>query len=133
MSNCRIWVPILALILLIAGAGSAQATGSNKEVLPAQAMSGIVMEALETGKILLASNDKIMVVLKQDYGLKPGDALEIFQPLDPKKKEDDKALYKKIGLGIVIEKIDARNVLCIIESSSKEISLGDLVRVVVPR
>ena len=132
MRKYRIWIPIIASIVAITGAISVQAD-SSKEVQPVQAMSGIITDALETGKILLASSDKIVVSFKKDYGIKPGDYLEIFEPLDPKKKGGEENLFKKIGLGIIVEKIDVQQAVCIIDSSVKEISLGNLVRVVTPR
>jgi len=96
-------------------------------------MSGIIKGTFEPRKLLLSSNDKIVIDLKKVYGMKPGDYVEIYQPLDPEKKEDDEALYRKIGLGIIIEKIDEKKAVCIIDSSIKEISVGDLVRVVNPQ
>jgi len=134
MSRYRRWIqmlnPVLFILILI---GLAQADNSQKEVLPAYAMSGIIKGTFEPGKLLLSSNDKIVIDLKKVYGTKPGDYVEIYQPLDPEKKEDDEALYRKIGLGIIIEKIDEKKAVCIIDSSIKEISVGDLVRVVNPQ
>jgi len=134
MSRYRRWIQrlnqVLFILILI---GLAQADNSQKEVLPAYAMSGIIKGTFEPGKLLLSSNDKIVIDLKKVYGTKPGDYVEIYQPLDPEKKEDDEALYRKIGLGIIIEKIDEKKAVCIIDSSIKEISVGDLVRVVNPQ
>lgn len=134
MSKYRYWIqilnPILFILILI---GPAQADNSTKEVLPAYSMSGILKGTFEPGKLLLSSNDKIVIDLKKVYGTKPGDYVEIYQPLDPEKKEGGEALYRKIGLGIIIEKINEKEAVCIIDSSTKEISVGDLVRVVNPR
>ena len=134
MSRYRRWIQMLNQVLFILILiGLAQADNSQKEVLPAYAMSGIIKGTFEPGKLLLSSNDKIVIDLKKVYGTKPGDYVEIYQPLDPEKKEDDEALYRKIGLGIIIEKIDEKKAVCIIDSSIKEISVGDLVRVVNPQ
>jgi len=134
MSRYRHWIQILNPILLILILISlAQAENSKKEVLPASSMSGIIKGTFEPGKLLLSSNDKIIIELKEIYGTKPGDYVEIYQPLDPKEKEGGEALYRKIGLGIIIEKIDEKKAVCIIDSSQKEISVGNLVRVVSPR
>jgi hypothetical protein len=122
--------PILSIFILVS---LAQADNSQKEVLPAYSMSGIIQGAFEPRKLLLSSNDKIVIDLKNVYGTKPGDYVEIYQPLDPEKKWDDEALYRKIGLGIIIEKMDEKKAVCIIDSSIKEISVGDLVRVVNPQ
>jgi len=134
MSRYRHWIqilnPILFILILIS---LAQAENSKKEVLPASSMSGIIKGTFEPGKLLLSSNDKIIIELKEIYGTKPGDYVEIYQPLDPEEKEGGEALYRKIGLGIIIEKIDEKKAVCIIDSSQKEISVGDLVRVVNPR
>jgi hypothetical protein len=130
----RHWIqilnPILFVLILI---GVAQADNGKKEVLPFYSMSGIIAGTFEQGKILLSSNDKIIIDLNKGYEMKPGDYVEIYQPLNPEGKKDDQALYRKVGLGILIERIDERHAVCIIDSSVKEISVGDLVRVVNPR
>lgn len=130
----RRWIqilkPILFILILIS---PAQADNTKKEVLPAHSMSGIIKGTFEPGKILLSSNDKIIIELRKIYGTKPGDYVEIYQPLDPEKTGDGETSYRKIGLGIIVEKIDEKNAVCIIDSSTKEISVGDLVRVVNPR
>jgi len=134
MSRYRRWIQILnSFLFILLLISLAQADNSQKEVLPAYSMSGIIKGTFEPGKLLLSSNDKIVIDLKKVYGTKPGDYVEIYQPLDPEKKEDDEALYRKIGLGIIIEKIDEQKAVCIIDSSIKEISVGDLVRVVNPQ
>ncbi len=134
MSRYRHWIrilnPILFFLILIS---LAQADNSKKELLPAYSMSGIITGTFEQGKILLSSNDKIVIDLNKAYGIKPGDQIELFQPLSPGSEIQDNTLYRKIGLGIIIEKMDERKAVCIIDSSIKEISVGDLVRVVNPR
>ena len=134
MSRYRRWIqlfnPILFILILIS---LAQADNSQRELLPAVSMSGIITGTFEHGKLLLSSNDKIVIDLNKDYGIKPGDQIELFQPLSPGSEIQDNTLYRKIGLGIIIEKIDEKKAVCIIDSSTKEISVGDLVRVVNPR
>ena len=134
MSRHRHWIqilnPILFMLILI---NSVQADNLKKEILPAYTMSGIITGTFEPGKILLSSNDKIVIDFNKDYGVKPGDHIEVFQPLSPGSEIQDNTLYRKVGLGIILEKIDERKVVCIIDSSTKEISVGDLVRVVNPR
>ena len=130
MSRCRICICILVAIVFFAATDAVRAENRSKEVLPADFMSGTITTSFESGKILLASNDKIIIDFKTDYGIKPGDYLEIFQALALDKKEDEDGLYRKIGLAIVIEKIDPRHAVCIIDSSVKEVAVGDLVRVV---
>ena len=134
MRRYRYWIqlinPIIFILILIS---LAQAENSKKEVLPASSMSGIIKGTFEPGKLLLSSNDKIVIDFKKAYGTKLGDYVEIYQPVDPEEKEDGEAIYRKIGLGIIIEKIDEKKAVCIIDSSQKEISVGNLVRVVNPR
>jgi hypothetical protein len=122
--------PILFVFILVS---PAQADNSNKEVLPASFMSGNIKGAFDSGKLLLSANDKIVIDLIKVYGTKPGDYVEIYQPLSLEKQEAEEALYRKIGLGIIIKKIDEKKAVVIIDSSIKEISIGDLVRVVNPR
>jgi hypothetical protein len=134
MSMPRYWIQILKPILFILILVSpAQAENSKKEVLPASVMSGFISGTFEAGKLLLSSNDKIVVDLITTSGTKLGDGVEIYQPLDPEKKEGDGVLYRRIGLATIIEKIDEKKAVCIIDSSIREISVGDLVRVVNPR
>ena len=87
MSRYRHWIqilnPILFILILIS---PAQADNSKKEVLPAFSMSGIITGTFEPGKLLLSSNDKIVIDLNEDHGMKPGDHVEIYQPLDPEEK-----------------------------------------------
>jgi hypothetical protein len=125
----QLFSPILFVLILT---GLAPADNGKKEVLPFGAMSGIIQGTFEPGKILLSSNDKIVISLNQGYRAKPGDFLEIYQPLDSERQKDGQAFYRKVGLGIIIEKIDEQHAVCIIDSSVKEISVGDLVRVVNP-
>lgn len=132
MSRARICICIFVTIVFFAATDSARTENRNKEVLPVDFMSGIITMPFEAGKILLASNDKILIGFNKDYGIKSGDYLEIFQALDPDEKEDENGLYRKIGLSIIIEKIDPTHAVCIIDSSVKEVAVGDLVRVVHP-
>ena len=134
MSSYRRWMqmlnPILFILILIS---LAQADTSKKEVLPASAMSGIISGTFEAGKLLLSSNDKIVIDFITTYGTKLGDSVEIYQPLDPEKKEGGATLFRRIGLALIIEKIDEKKAVCIIDSSIKEIAVGNLVRVVTPQ
>ena len=134
MSRYRHWIQILKPILFILILVSlARAENGRIEVLPGSSMSGIIKGSFEPGKLLLSSNDKIVIELNKVYGIKPGDQIEFFQPLSPGSEIQDNTLYRKIGLGIIIEKMDERKAVCIIDSSIKELSVGDLVRVVNPR
>ena len=64
MSMPRYWIQILKPILFILILVSpAQAENSKKEVLPAYSMSGIIKGTFEPGKLLLSSNDKIIIDL----------------------------------------------------------------------
>ena len=78
MSRYRYWIqlinPIIFILILIS---LAQAENSKKEVLPAVSMSGIIAGTFEHGKLLLSSNDKIVIDLNTPYGIKPGDQIVI--------------------------------------------------------
>lgn len=134
MSMLRHWIQIFSSLLFVLILISlAQADNNKKEVLPASVMSGFISGTFEAGKLLLSSNDKIVVDFITTSGTKLGDSVEIYQPLDPEKKEGDGVLYRRIGLAIIIEKIDEKKAVCIIDSSSKEIAVGNWVRIVTPR
>jgi hypothetical protein len=133
MGASKRWLQVISpVILLILAVGMARAD-SDHEIQPGSAMSGIISGTLEGGKLLLAANDKVIVDLKQVFGIKPGDYAEIFQPLNTEEKEKEKVLYKKVGLGIILENIDGKKAVLIIDSSIKEITVGDLVRLGAPR
>ena len=122
-----------AVILLATGLALASADQGNKEVLPFESMTGVISGTLEPAKILLSSNDKIIIDLNGAPGIKPGDYVEVFQPLDLKTSEKGKPFFRKVGLAIIIEKLNETKAVAIIDSSVKEISVGDLVLVVNPR
>ena len=105
----------------------------NREIRPASHMSGTIIAPLETGKQILSSGDKIVVGLAGKFEVKPGDYLEIFQSLSRVSDESPDPSLRRIGLAIFIEKIDERRILCIIDRSAKEVSLGDWVFIVPSR
>jgi hypothetical protein len=99
----------------------------NREIRPASQMSGIIIAPLESGKQILTAGDKFIVGLAKKFEVKPGDHLEIFNPPPGGQKESLDPFFQRIGLAVFLEKIGEKSILCIIDHSAKEVSVGDWV------
>jgi len=129
----RTWViPFVGWICLAASLVWAEER-VNREIRPASHMSGTIIAPLETGKQILSSGDKVVVGLAGKFEVKPGDYLEIFQSLSRESDESPDPSLRRIGLAVFLEKIDERRILCIIDRSAKEVSVGDWVFIVPSR
>lgn len=100
---------------------------AGREIRPASHLSGTIMAPLESGKQILSTGDKIVVLLVKKMEIKVGDHLEIFQPLAQGPKDSADPLFQRIGLAVFLEKIDEKRLLCIIDHSAREVSVGDWV------
>lgn len=99
----------------------------NREIRPASQMSGTIIAPLESGKQILTAGDKFIVGLVKKFEVKPGDHLEIFNQPSLGQKESPDPFFQRIGLAVFLEKIDAGRILCVIDHSVKEVSVGDWV------
>lgn len=101
--------------------------GASQEIRPPSQLSGTIVSPVEERKQALSSGDKIFVTLDKTCPVKKGDTLEIFQqaylPLD------DKTAFPFVLAGkvVILEIINERLLLGVIESSSKEIAVGDRI------
>jgi hypothetical protein len=129
----RTWViPLIGWICLAASLTWAEER-VNREIRPISNMSGTIISPLETGKQILSMGDKIVVGLAGKIEVKPGDHLEIFQSLSREPDESLDSSLRRIGMAVFLEKIDERRILCIIDYSVKEVSVGDWVFLVPSR
>jgi hypothetical protein len=126
---------LLLLILWSCLAASAAWTQekADRELRPASHLSGTIIAPLESGKLILSSGDKVLVFLVEKMRVKTGDHLEIFQPLSTGKNDLPDPLFRRVGLAVLLEKIDERSMVCIIDHSAKEITVGDRVFLVPSR
>ena len=103
------------------------ALGASKEIRPASQMNGWITAPLEEGKQALSTGDKVMVTLGKLRPVKKGDQLEIFQPIVTREESQKEGLMTRVGRGVVLEISDQGIILCVIESSIREIGVGDRI------
>jgi hypothetical protein len=106
---------------------------TNREIRPASHLSGTIVAPLESGKQILSTGDKIVVFLVKKMEIKIGDHIEIYQSLSRGQKDSPDPLFQRVGLAIFLEKIDEKSLLCIIDHSTKELTVGDRVFLVPSR
>jgi hypothetical protein len=121
------WVFNLSVILGVFLCSFTWVFGASQEIrLPSQ-LSGTIISPLEERKQALSSGDKIFVTLNETHPVKKGDSLEIFQQAYLAIDGKPASHFVRVGEVIVLEIINERLLLCIIESSSKEIAVGDRI------
>ena len=103
------------------------AFGASREIRQADQMSGTIIAPLEERKQALSAGDKVFIALDKNRTVKKGDLLEIYQPVPL--VLDGKPLfnYARAGEVIVLEPVNDRLLLGVIESSNKEIAVGDRI------
>lgn len=103
------------------------AFGASQEIRPPSQLSGTIASPVEKRKQALSSGDKIFVTLDRSHPVKKGDILEIFQQSDLMNDGNPTFLFVRAGEIIILEIINDRLLLGIIESSIKEIAVGDRI------
>lgn len=121
------WVFNLFVILGIVGGSFTWVLGASQEIRPASQFSGTIVSPVEERKQALHSGDKIFVSLATALPVKKGDTLEIFQEADLILDGKPAFPFVKAGEVIVLEVVNERLLLCVIESSTKEIAVGDRI------
>jgi hypothetical protein len=102
-------------------------SGNSKELRPASQMNGWITVPLEEAKQALSTGDKILVALEKPRPVKKGDKLEIFQSIVSRQEAPKDGLMNKVGRAVVLEINDQGILLCMIESSIREIGVGDRI------
>ena len=125
MTNIIKWVLSLFVVLVIVYGSFACVFGASQEIRQASQMSGTIVAPVEERKQALSSGDKIFVSLDKTRPINKGDILEIYQqaflPIEKKLTSH----FTWAGQGTILEIINERLLLCVIESSIKEIAVGD--------
>jgi hypothetical protein len=127
MTNFNKWVLNLSVILGITWFSFSWVFGASQEIRPPSQMSGTIVSPLEERKQALSSGDKIFVALDLSRPVRKGDTLEIFQPSDAIIDGKPAILFAKAGEVVILEVINDYLLLGIIESSSREIAIGDRI------
>jgi hypothetical protein len=121
------WVFILLVMLGILLCSFTWVFGASQEIRPPSQLSGTIISPVEERKQALSSGDKIFISLDKSRPVKKGDTLEIFQQVDLILDGKPAFPFVKAGEVVILEVINERLLLCIIESSSKEIAVGDRI------
>jgi hypothetical protein len=121
------WVFNLSVILGIFLLSFTWAFGASQEIRTPSQLSGTIVSPVEKRKQALSSGDKIFVTLDISHPVKKGEVLEIFQQSDLMIDGKPAFPFVRAGEIIILEIINDRLLLGIIESSSKEITVGDRI------
>ncbi len=121
------WVFNLFVILGIVWGSFTWVFGASQEIRPPSQLSGTIVSPVEERKQALSSGDKIFVTLDKTHPVKKGDTLEIFQQADLTLDGKPAFPFVRAGEVVILEVINERLLLGVIESSSKEIAVGDRI------
>jgi hypothetical protein len=121
------WVFNPAVILGIFLSSFTWAFGASPEVRSPSQLSGTIVSPVEERKQALSSGDKIFVSLDTARPVKKGDTLEIFQMVPITIDGKPTFPFVRAGKIIILEIINERSLLGVIESSIKEIAVGDRI------
>jgi hypothetical protein len=113
--------------LVIAWGSLSWVFGASQEIRQASQMSGTIVAPVEERKQALSSGDKIFVSLDKTRPVRKGDTFEIFQQAFLGVEGKPVFPFVRVGEVTVLEIINERFLLCVIESSIKEIAIGDRI------
>lgn len=100
---------------------------ASQEIRPPSALSGTIVAPVEERKQALSSGDKIFVSLDRALPVKKGDTLEIFQSALLTIDDKPALSFVRAGEVIILELVNDRLLLGVIESSIREITVGDRI------
>lgn len=125
MINIQRWVLCSVVGLGITFGSFAWVFGASQEIRQTSQMAGTIVAPVEERKQALSSGDKIFAAMEKTRPVKKGDVLEIFQ--QAVFQVEGKPVYPLVRAGqvTVLEIVNEHLLLCIIESSTKEIAVGD--------
>jgi hypothetical protein len=127
MINIHKWILNLFVVLVISFGSFSWGFGASQEIRQASQMAGTIVAPVEERKQALSSGDKIFATLDKTRPVKKGDTLEIFQKAFLRVEGKHVFPFVRVGEITVLEIINERLLLCIIESSTKEIAVGDRI------
>lgn len=100
--------------------------GAYQEVRQAGQLSGTIVAPVEERKQALSAGDKVFIALDKEVPVKKGDLMEIYQPA-PNLEGKPRFHYIRVGEVIVLEPVNGRLFLAVIENSNREIAVGDRI------
>jgi hypothetical protein len=98
---------------------------ASPDIRPGSQLNGIIVAPKEERKLALSKGDEIFVATEKSLPVKKGDVLEIFQPISLSAGEEKVPWFAKAGEIVILEIINDRFFLGVIDSSTKEITVGD--------
>jgi hypothetical protein len=123
-ANKHLALLFIFLLAICWGVGS-EALGASKDIRSGSEMIGTITAPKEERKQALSQGDLIFVEIEKDLPVIKGDVLDIFQPTSLPKEETKPQWFVRAGQIIIMEIINTRLFLGIIDSSIKEIAVGD--------
>jgi hypothetical protein len=101
--------------------------GASQEIRHGSQLMGTILAPKEERKQALSQGDLVFVGIEKPLPVKKGDLLEIFQQTSLPMAEKGALWFARAGQVIILEIINERLILCVIESSTKEIAVGDKI------
>ncbi len=126
MKRRRRWT-IVGLVVCLGWGWMARVLAENPEIRSLEQFSGTVIAPLEERKQVLSSGDKVFIALDKTLPVKKGDLLEIFQPAPLVQEGKPLYLFIRAGQAMILETVQERLVLAVIETNTREIAVGDRV------
>lgn len=117
----------LIVLLIVLFTSLAWAIEAPREIRPNSQLIGTILAPKEERKQALSQGDMIFVGVEKNRQVKKGDILEIFQQTLLPGEENKPPWFAKAGQVIILEIINERLFLCMIESSTKEVAVGDKI------
>jgi hypothetical protein len=125
MLDKKEWMGVSFFLLAICCCFCPDAFAGFKDIRPESEMIGSILAPKEERKQALSQGDMVFVTTKKDLPLKKGDVLEIFQPASLAKEEKKPLWFSLVGQVVILEILSNRLFLGMIDSSFKEIAVGD--------
>lgn len=117
----------LVLLAIVLFSSFSWAKESPKEIRPLSELSGIIVAPKEERKQALSAGDIVFVNFEKVLPIKKGDRLEIYQSNLVTVGEKTTPFFSRAGQIIILDTINERQYLSIIESSNREIAVGDRI------
>ena len=121
------WILAQWVMVVVCLVSASVVRGASQEIRPPSELSGTIAAPMEERKQALSSGDKIFVSLDTALPVKKGDKLEIFQQATLTVDGKPALSFIRAGEIIVLELVNDRLLLGIIESSTREIAVGDRI------
>jgi len=125
MLHKKLWALTMLFMLVSCLCSFTGAIGASPDIRPGSQLIGTILAPKEERKQALAQGDTIFAGVEKALPVKKGDVLEIFQPISLSTAEKDPLWFAKAGEVIILEIINERLFLVVIDSSTKEIAVGD--------